>query len=209
MGTDVLDGAERPEQSSSSGAGGVGGGAADLPDLSALVIHRCDFKLYGVPVVAKQTKMNRLAYGADGRAFTSRRTPPKVKANAQSLALAMRAYRPHAPFSGPVAAYFAYTFPYVDGAPKWLMADGPVPMPVRPDHDNLNKQLCDVLQAEGFLADDGRICFCVTEKLWGRDWGLDVVLLGFPKFKRGVCTPSLVRATAVNSLLGDLKRRMS
>jgi Holliday junction resolvase RusA-like endonuclease len=41
---------------------------------------------------------------------------------------------------------------------------------VKPDIDNLNKYLFDVMQHQaGLITDDARICSCISFKLWGYD----------------------------------------
>lgn len=85
--------------------------------------------------------------------------PPKAKAAKALLAQALKPYVPPEPADGPLALIVEWRFPRGTSHKKdrWRIT--------RPDTDNLQKGLKDVMTRLGFWVDDSRVCFeQVTKK---------------------------------------------
>ena len=111
--------------------------------------------------------------------FTRLVEPPKSIANAAALTTLCAAHSPAKPLEGPVAA--AYRFQYA-----WRTQDAKrrargklpesIPKHTSPDLGNLVKQLDDVLESCGFIANDAQIWCHIVRKVWTDKPGVLVVL---------------------------------
>lgn len=72
------------------------------------------------------------------------------------LKYSMERYKPKEPMHGPVTLSVEYLFPYPKGTPKYRQIEG-APMVQRPDVDNIQKLLQDVMTEMGFWDDDSQI----------------------------------------------------
>lgn len=84
--------------------------------------------------------------------------------------------RPPVPFNGPIRVELIITFPWKKGETKVNRAKGWLPMPVRPDFDNLSKTPMDVLSHLSFWCDDGQIFDGRIIKGWGSVPGVRVTI---------------------------------
>ena len=84
------------------------------------------------------------------------------------LTEALRPYAPIKPMDGPIALYCGWRFPkgksHKDG--EWKIT--------RPDTDNLQKALKDVMTRLGFWVDDSRVCQETVIKVWSDDPGITI-----------------------------------
>ena len=98
----------------------------------------------------------------------------QAKAAKQLLRLVLAPYTPRKPLTGAVALYVTWRFPYkgkthVDGEYKTT----------RPDTDNLNKALKDVMTGLGYWKDDALVAREHIEKIWHKEHpGLYVRIVG-------------------------------
>jgi len=127
--------------------------------------RRIEFSLPLLPVPKQSTRFG------NGRAYQKDR----IKENARALGLLMRQWRPSKPLCGPVRLILTLRYPWRHSEPqkrrkrsRWKFT--------APDSDNLQKQVKDVLQAVGFVRNDGQICWTECRKLWTDQEGTDVVL---------------------------------
>ncbi len=100
-------------------------------------------------------------------------TPTRIKDNAAELASLMLPYRQ--PLMGSVSALYVVCYPYRASEPQ-RNRHRPIPKTTRPDGDNLAKQINDVLESVGFIADDSCIFDTRVVKLWDLHADLYVVL---------------------------------
>lgn len=86
------------------------------------------------------------------------------------IAEAMKPHRPEAPLDGPIRLWLDIFFP----RPKYMMAkkysDHPILHTAKPDRDNCEKAICDILTQIGFWRDDAQVCGGEVNKWYvGRD----------------------------------------
>lgn len=79
-----------------------------------------------------------------------------IKDARRLLKFSMSAFVPKVPFSGPVFLSVKYSFSYPKGTPRIRMTEG-APMVQRPDVDNIQKLVQDVMTECGFWNDDSQI----------------------------------------------------
>ena len=101
-----------------------------------------------------------------GGFFVGKYAKSGAKLWAKELAAKMAPYRPKEPLRGPVCVEIAWVFPYPSSTPdkkrlelSWRMQ--------RPDLDNMEKGVLDLLTSEGFLVDDSQVVFKLTTKMNG------------------------------------------
>lgn len=101
--------------------------------------------------------------------------PPELVAAKSKLEAHLAKHRPEAPMSGPVYLFVMWGFPitgeHEDGEFKTS----------RPDTDNLQKALKDVMTKLGFWKDDAQVAFEPTVKVWAANPGLYVIVDELPK----------------------------
>ncbi len=101
------------------------------------------------------------------------------KSAERNMVALLLAYKPEGftPLDGPIALSVRLVWPYRKTESKRIVANGiEIPMPVRPDADNLAKMLCDSLMEAGYFAkDDAQITRLTIQKRWGREgyWKID------------------------------------
>ncbi len=92
--------------------------------------------------------------------------PAEVKAARSKLSDAVGPYRPPAPMSGAVRLMVKWCFPCGD-----THADGEYRI-TKPDTDNLQKMLKDVMTKNRFWKDDAQVASEICEKFWAKVPGL-------------------------------------
>ena len=85
-------------------------------------------------------------------------------------------HRPPCPFNGPLRVTVVLTFPWRKSETKAVRARGWVPMPVKPDFDNLSKTPFDTLSKLSFWCDDGQVFDGRVVKGWGDRPGVRVTI---------------------------------
>lgn len=121
------------------------------------------FVPYGVSPKGNSKKIVRI-----GR-FTKLVEPPKSRANAAALTMLCAAHSPAKPLEGPVAASYRFQYAWrVQDAKRRARGKLPESIPkfTSPDLGNLVKQLDDVLEACGFVANDAQIWSHSVCKVW-------------------------------------------
>jgi Holliday junction resolvase RusA-like endonuclease len=92
----------------------------------------------------------------------------KVKDAEDFLELLLKPHAPAEPISGPVYVQVRWCFPYRKSEPERVTRSGKeIPHTKRPDLDNLEKNLLDVLTRLKFWTDDSRVFSKSTAKFWG------------------------------------------
>jgi len=86
--------------------------------------------------------------------------PPEVAQARAKLLSAVCRHMPPTPFTGPVSLLVKWCFP-ITGQHR----DGEYRI-TKPDTDNLQKLLKDVMTHSGFWADDAQVCREIVEKFW-------------------------------------------
>ena len=95
-------------------------------------------------------------------------TKQKVRDAEDFLAALLAPHAPAEPLRGPVYFQARWCFPYRKSEPKRVTAAGrEIAHTVRPDLDNLEKALLDVLTRLRFYEDDSQIFTKSTAKVWG------------------------------------------
>ena len=121
---------------------------------SAMILRRRD----GTPFVGK-------AAGSAGA---------KAKKNLLNL---LCSHSPSRPFEGATKVEVDLVFPWRKSEPKYKKALGRVPMPTKPDLDNLSKMILDSLaEANFFAGGDQQVNKLTLEKSWGDEVGITIVL---------------------------------
>lgn len=86
--------------------------------------------------------------------------PPELKLAKAKMKAALIPHIPEKPFDGPLRLIVKWCFPVIDkhydGEYKYT----------KPDTDNLNKALKDLMEDLGFYVNDSRIASEVIEKFW-------------------------------------------
>lgn len=126
-------------------------------------MKRLSFTLDIVP--PKATAQQKGAFVVGGRVRFFKKSSVR---NAENLLAAMlEKHAPPEPFDGPVRLYVHWTFPYRKSEKRSLTSRAVcIRHTVRPDLDNLEKSLLDVMTALGFWRDDSQIVFKQTAKSW-------------------------------------------
>lgn len=102
-------------------------------------------------------------------------TKKKVRQSENFLAALLSMYAPDVPFSEPVVVEAKWTFPWRKSERQRTVNAGvPIPHTSRPDLDNLEKNLLDVLTRLRFWTDDSLVFDKHTTKFWGPKPGIDI-----------------------------------
>lgn len=129
------------------------------------------FRLDCVPPTATAQQKGACVRGGRVRFFTKAR----VSRDADFLAALLLPHRPPAPFSGPVSFEAVWTFPWRRSERKSDVAAGvPLPHASRPDLDNLEKLLLDVMTRLRFWEDDSLVAEKRTAKFRGPRPGIGI-----------------------------------
>ena len=129
-----------------------------------------------------------------GVAFTGGRPrfykKAKVAATETLYSLLLRKHAPKAPLGGPLQVWVEITFPWRKGDSQavrrlWKR----IPHPVRPDADNLEKTLLDVMSKLGFWSDDAQVADLRLRKFFGDVPGIGIAIGEAVGEPRGVSRP--------------------
>lgn len=96
--------------------------------------------------------------------------PPQIKDAKQKLAAHLAQHRPPEPYTGAVRLLTKWCFP-LSGKHRhgdWRTS--------KPDTDNLQKLLKDVMTVLGFWKDDALVCSEITEKFWSETPGVYIMI---------------------------------
>lgn len=105
-------------------------------------------------------------------------TKAKVREAENFLAALLAPHAPAEPLRGPVRFQARWCFPFRKSEPKRVTAAGrEIPHTVRPDLDNLEKALLDVLTRLRFWEDDALVFSKETSKHWGPRPYLEISLM--------------------------------
>ena len=123
-----------------------------------------DIRLNIVPPTA--TAQQKGVFVRNGRAHFF--VKAKVKEAENFLAVLLKEFAPPRPLVGAVELRATWCFPYRKSEPKWRTATGDyLPHTTRPDLDNLEKGLLDVMTRLRFWEDDSQVAQKKTNKAWG------------------------------------------
>ena len=129
------------------------------------------FRLDCVPPTATAQQKGAFVCGGRVRFFTKR----KVRESGDFLAALCLMHRPDVPFSVPVSLTARWTFPFRKSERRSVVKAGTdVPHTSRPDLDNLEKGLLDVMTRLNFWTDDSLVAEKSTSKWWGPRPGIDI-----------------------------------
>ena len=133
--------------------------------------ERVTIRLDCIPPTATAQQKGAFVCGGRVRFYTKK----KVRQSENFLAALLSMHVPDVPFSEPVSLKVRWTFPYRKSELKRIVRAGvPIPHPVRPDLDNLEKNLLDVLTRLNFWTDDSLVTEKFTSKWWGPKPGIDI-----------------------------------
>lgn len=93
---------------------------------------------------------------------------PRVKQAKQLLTLELMKHKPSAPLKGPLLLQVMWDFPKGRHECGWKTT--------RPDTDNLNKMLKDVMTKCGYWTDDAQVCAEQIYKTWADTPGIAITL---------------------------------
>ena len=129
------------------------------------------FKLKMIPPTATAQQKGAFVCGGHIRFYTKK----KVRQSENFLAALLSMHVPDVPFSGPVSLTARWEFPWRKSERKSVTRAGePIPHVSRPDLDNLEKNLLDVLTRLRFWTDDSLVTEKLTSKWWGPKPGIDI-----------------------------------
>lgn len=129
------------------------------------------FRLDCTPPTATAQQKGVFVVGGKARFFTKK----KVRQSENFLAGLLSMHQPDVPFDCPVAVTVRWVFPWRKSERKSVVKAGaPVPHTSRPDLDNLEKNLLDVLTRLNFWTDDSLVAEKRTSKWWGPKPGIDI-----------------------------------
>lgn len=129
-----------------------------------------------IAVVAKQGDRSRIVTPRNGKQFVHHYQPKEVAQNAEALKQAMSFYRCGEPFDCPLRVALTFWFEWNKSETRKNRAKPSMPHAVKPDVDNLAKQVLDCLEAVGFFCNDSRIAKLELDKHWRSSPGLDVLI---------------------------------
>lgn len=96
--------------------------------------------------------------------------PPEVKDARAKLLAYVAKYKPDEPMTGPVSLTAAWHFPITEGH-----ANGK-PKTTKPDTDNMQKLLKDVMTKAGFWKDDAQVFSEVVVKIYSKNPGINIIV---------------------------------
>ena len=124
-----------------------------------------------IPPTATAQQKGAFVCGGHIRFYTKK----KVRQSENFLAALLSMHVPDVPFSVPVSLKVRWTFPYRKSERKSVTRTGAdIPHTSRPDLDNLEKNLLDVLTRLNFWMDDSLVAEKATSKWWGPKPGIDI-----------------------------------
>lgn len=103
-----------------------------------------------------------------GGFFVGKYEKSAAKQWSRKVAELIRPFKPDKPIEGPVKAVIAWTFPYPKGTPSKRLLERSWRCS-RPDLDNMEKGILDILVDEGFMLDDSQVAAKHTMKFNGVD----------------------------------------
>lgn len=137
-------------------------------------MNHLSFRINCIPPKTTAQQKGAMVIGGRVRFYTK----AKVRHAENLLASLLMPYRPTVPFSRPVALSVVWTFPWRKSEKKSVVRSGiPIPHTSRPDLDNLEKALLDVMTSLGFWTDDSLVFRKWTAKHWGPDPGISVQIV--------------------------------
>ena len=129
------------------------------------------FRIDCVPPTATAQHKGVFVVGGKPRFFTK----ASVRQAENFLASLLAPHAPTEPFASPVFLSVSWQFPWRKSERKRVVAEGkPIPHTSRPDLDNLEKNLLDVLTRLNFWTDDSLVAMKHTEKSWGPKPGIKI-----------------------------------
>lgn len=120
-----------------------------------------------VPSRATHQAALRVIRKKNGGVFIGKYAKSGAKVWSSQMAELIRPYKPQEAISTPVKVDIAWVFPYPKNAPKGYA--NLVYREKRPDLDNMEKGLLDLLVEQGFIMDDSLIVAKHTAKFDGRE----------------------------------------
>jgi Holliday junction resolvase RusA-like endonuclease len=126
-------------------------------------------------VAPKQSVRTQVVERPGRKPFAQHYQTKKIKHNAAILAEQIAPFRPPTPFEGAVRAWYRVVYPYRKNEPK-KNRGADIPKATGPDCGQLSKQLDDVLQGCGFVANDAQIADSRTRKFWGMAPGITITV---------------------------------
>ncbi len=131
------------------------------------------FRIDCVPPTATAQRKGVFVRGGRVRFFTKR----PVREAEGFLAALLSMHAPDVPYSGPVALEARWTFPFRKSERRSVVKAGvDVPHVSRPDLDNLEKGLLDVMTRLGFWTDDSLVADKHTSKSRGARPGIEIAV---------------------------------
>lgn len=126
---------------------------------------KIEFSIPMLPVAKQSARLG------NGRTYQ----PKRVTGNAESLASLLAPYVPIGPLCGPVRLDVVYRYPWRVSEPKKRRQRARL-KDTKPDHEQLNKQLCDVFEHMGFVTNDAQFADVRIRKFWTDQVGTDVMM---------------------------------
>ena len=127
------------------------------------------------PKSTHQASLRILKHG--DKQFIGKMTTSKGKAVEHMLSAGFSPYVPAEPMQGPLYLKILYRFPWRKGQSKRSRAGRTFMWcDTRPDADNLEKLLMDVLSALNYFKDDAQVADLQIQKQWGEEPGIGIEL---------------------------------
>ena len=124
--------------------------------------------------VTAQQKGLKIKRSRTGKYYPQFYEKPEVKAAKRKLYYQIQDHRPMEPISGPIELMIVWAFD-IGTKPKKYIGQ---PRTTRPDLDNLNKSVMDILTDLKFWNDDGQVAKLLLMKRWVRaeDAGIHITI---------------------------------
>lgn len=122
------------------------------------------------PTVTNQ--QHRFAQTKDGRIYSYR--TQRQKEAVALLKSVLAPYVPPAPLEGALSVKVSIRYPFRISEPERRKKLGLLPKTTRPDADNLQKELQDVMTQLGFWRDDAQIFDLHVSKYWAENPGIKI-----------------------------------
>jgi len=135
---------------------------------------------FSIPFTVQPKQADRSRFvprGANGRGFVQHYQSKEVVTNHRNLAALVAEHRPAEPFDEPMSLTLVFVAPYLKGHnPKARERLVFIPRDSKPDLDNCEKQILDVLERSGFVSNDARIVRKNSIKVFGPQSQIVVIL---------------------------------
>lgn len=130
------------------------------------------------PTATSQMKGVRIVQPKGKRPFISHYKKKALLEIEEKFTLALKPHRPPSRITGPIELECEWVFPWRSSEPKQIRTQYErIRKDTKPDCDNINKLLQDVMTELDFWKDDSQVCKLNVAKFWGDHPGISVQII--------------------------------